>query len=298
MMGRTRIIACKLTGGVGEGELKLNASRFPGLCYFRFDYFDYSNPHVGEEHIGLGSSWILLGIDYNVDTPEKSTTVSLDESADPGADAPVVLRVQVIPEGEGSGKIVREKYLGNGLSDLRRKYPAEYERYLRPAMREFGQEEVVFGVEDKMGWQVVSDTWSPPAGLGEKVDELVGQLNSDDYSTRAAAQKGLKQIGEPAALYLLATQRSGLSPEQTERLDQFLAPYHPLDGATLARLRKDRDFLIDMLYSDDRDLRAAALDHLRRLTGKDPRFDLGLTGDARVAAVAELRRRITPGAGN
>jgi hypothetical protein len=60
----------------------------------------------------------------------------------------------------------------------------------------------------------------------------------------------------------------------------------------LGEFRSDPNFLIDMLYGDNRDLRIAALAHLSRLMGRDVKFNVDLTGGERVAAIAQLRRQI------
>jgi hypothetical protein len=292
--GKTAAYQVQVNGHDGLGSLRLNVSRFPGVYYIQLQYYDLSVPGMVERHLDLISSPIKVIILADFQYADRVLTISLEESADPGSEAPVVLRVQDDLEAGGTPGVGHHAYLADSLSDLRAKHPLECEKYLRPLMRAYEQEQIGFYVEDRMGWQVVADTWVPPGDLKGRVDPLVAQLNSDDYAARAEAQKGLEEIGEPAALYLLSTSQAGLSAEQTARLKKFLAPYRPLDDQTLAQFRKDPNFLIDMLYNEHRELRAAALIHLNRVVGREIHFDLDLAGDQRVAAVAKLRGEIAP----
>jgi hypothetical protein len=291
--GRTAAYQIQIVGHDGLGILRVNVSRLPGVYYTQFRYYDLAVPGAVEENLQLTGLPAKVIVFCDLVHSDETSTITLDESTDPGADAPVVLRVQNDWSAIGQ-RVTHETYLGDSMSDLRRKHPAEFERYLRPVMRAFQQEQVGFYVNDRTAWQVLSDSWVAPSDLAGKVDPIVGQLNSDDYSQRAAAQRDLEQIGEPAALYLLSEPHPVLSAEQAARLNKFLAPYRPMDDQMLARFRKDPNFLLDILYNDNHDLRAAALEHLKRLTGRDIEFNLDLTGDQRVAAVTKLREQLAP----
>jgi len=271
----------------GVGDLRLTASRFPGAYYIFFEFHDFSQPGLVERQISLLSAPVTLQLDQDdVFSDSSSMTVSLEETVDPGAEAPITLRVQHPNSNEA--------FLGTSLSDLRRKYPDEFERYLRPLMRNFEAEPVGFRVDDKTAWQVLSDTWRAPADLPGKVEAIVGQLNADDYVSRAAAQKELDQMGEPAALYLMSSTRADLSPEQTARLAKFLASYRPLSDGQVGRFRSDVNFLLDCLYSDDSAVRGAALGHLHALTGHELQMETDEPAEGRIASIRRLRDQIAP----
>jgi hypothetical protein len=205
----------------------------------------------------------------------------------------VTLRVQVMPDVD-PGKAVNEAFTAASLYDLRRKYPDEYERFLRPMMRGFKEESVGFGVDSRTAWQVLSDTWKPSTDLPAKVEAIIVRLNADDYSARAAAQKDLEQLGEPAALYLMATPHTDLTPEQAARLAGFIAPYHPLDDAQIARFRKDENFLLDCLFNDDPAVREAALGRLRQMTGQNVPLDPDQSPQERIESIRRLRDQLVP----
>ena len=182
----------------GVGNLRFKYSRFPGAYYIFLDFYDFTHPELVTRHLDLIRTPIsLLFGQEEAPTDTGEFSVSVVETIDPGADAPVTLRVQSIDQGPGLNVVLT----GNNFSDLRRNHPAEFERYLRPLMRSFQAEPVGFGVDDQTAWQVLSDTWRAPPDLPAKVEAIIVRLNADDYAARAAAQKDLDQLGEPAALY-------------------------------------------------------------------------------------------------
>ena len=86
--------------------------------------------------------------------------------------------------------------------------------------------------------------------------------------------------------------RERLSEEQISRIDAFIAQFKPADDAEIARLRKDPDFLLDCLYSDDAAVRKQALEALRKVTGKSIEFDVDAQPAERLAAIEQLRESI------
>jgi hypothetical protein len=188
---------------------------------------------------------------------------------------------------------VNVPYTGDSLWGLRCAHPAEVERFMRPMFRDFNQEAAAFAVEDKIAWQVLSDTWIAPQKVADDVHSILNSFNSDDYTTREAAQKQLEDMGEPAALYLLSTSLPDQTPEQQARVEKFLAPYHLLADAQVTTFRHDVNFLIDCLYSDDADLRKSALDHLCSLIGSPIQFDPGKSAAERMVNVRQLRDKLS-----
>jgi hypothetical protein len=87
--------------------------------------------------------------------------------------------------------------------------------------------------------------------------------------------------------------RMGLSPEQNLMIDRTLAPFAQLSPRDATRLRSDTEFLTDCLYLANPEVRAAALDRLKQVTGKELTFDLNGADAVRPAAILELRKQIT-----
>lgn len=174
-----------------------------------------------------------------------------------------------------------------------REHPAETEQHLRPLFREFGQE-AVFAPDTLIAWQVFNDLWKPDAGIGRQVDALLPGLKSYDYHARDAAQFRLQQLGRDGAAVLMHLDRSRLTPEQNARVDCALAPYALLPAKEAARLGNDTGFLLDCLYSDNVDLRAAAFNRLRGAGRPALQFDLNADAENRSHAIQGLREQLMP----
>jgi len=174
-----------------------------------------------------------------------------------------------------------------------RQHPREANLYVRPLLRELGQESV-FAPEPMIVWQVFNDLWKPDPQIARRVAELLPRLNADDFHERDAALAKLQRLGRDGAAVLMHMDRSKLSPEQNARVDRALAPYAQLAGKEVARLRSDPGFLLDCLYADDAALRKAAAERLRAVAKPDLQFDVNADRAARSAAVAALRQQLLP----
>ena len=97
----------------------------------------------------------------------------------------------------------------------------------------------------------------------------------------------------PGAAVLSHLDRMALSPEQNLMIDRTLAPFAQLSPRDATRLRSDTAFLTDCLYLANPEVRAAALDRLKQVTGKELSFDLNAPDAARPAAILELRKQLT-----
>jgi len=174
---------------------------------------------------------------------------------------------------------------------LLREHGRETEEYIRPLFRQLGQESAL-APDGRVAWQVLADHWQPNAELAEKVRQLLPTLNDVDFHARDKALAQLESMGMPGAAVLLHLDRLGLSPEQNLLIDRTLAPFAQLSPRDATRLRSDTDFLMDCLYVSNAEVRAAALDRLKQVTGKELSFDLEAPESARPAAVSELRKQL------
>jgi len=279
----------------GEAMVHIIPSQVRGSYYLFFELFDFSPPDLVNRHFFIISTPDIVEVKEDFALVDRTQSVTLHESLTPGTALPITLRIQIFPEKSDQVSSVNLALSAASLSDLRRQNAEEVQRYLRPMLRDLQQEPSAMAVEDKMGWQVLADTWSPPTGLAARVQDLVGRLGAEDYATRAKAQQQLEQMGQPAALYLMTIKRSGLSAEQSARVEKFLDPYRPLGEAPIAFFRRDVNFLLDCLYSDDVELRQSALEHLRRI-GHDVPWNNDQSRTQRIAAIARLRRQLSAGA--
>ena len=174
---------------------------------------------------------------------------------------------------------------------LLREHGREAEEFIRPLFRELGQEGAL-APDGRVAWQVLADHWQPDPELAKRVQQLLPTLNDVDFHARDKALAELEAMGMQGAAVLLHLDRMGLSPEQNLLIDRTLAPFAQLSRRDAARLRSDTEFLMDCLYIADPDVRAAALDRLKQVTGKELSFDLAASDDARPAAISELRKQL------
>jgi hypothetical protein len=176
---------------------------------------------------------------------------------------------------------------------LRRRHEAATDLYLRPILRELGQE-AVFAPDPLVARQVFPERWQPDPVAARAVERLLPALDGEATADREAASARIAELGEPAALVLMRLDRAGLTAEQNARIDVLLRRHAPLRSAEARRRRRHVPFLLDCLNSDDPLTRAAGLEHLWEAAGEPVEFDPALPVPARGAAVAALRERLKP----
>ena len=182
---------------------------------------------------------------------------------------------------------------GPDFNSFVRDHPAETEQYVRPLLRELGQE-AVFAPDQLLAWEVFSDLWKPDAPVTQRVQGLLAGLNSTDYHQRDTTLGSLRELGRSGAAVLIHLDRSKLTPEQNARIDLALVPYAQLSMSEAARRRSDPGFLLDCLYADDVALRKAAIDRLRQVIRPDLQFDVNADPQARSTAIQVLRPQLQP----
>jgi hypothetical protein len=178
--------------------------------------------------------------------------------------------------------------------ELRQRHPRELETYLRPILRDLGQDHNAFAVDERVAWQVLGAAHEPDARAAEQVKAVLAQFDSDDFREREAALGQLKKLGQPAALVLARIDRTNFSYDQNAGVDEFLAEYLPLSKDDVARLRTSPDFLLDTLASEDPTLRKLALAQLKQVTSVTVDFDADAAPDVRAAQIQKLRTALGP----
>ena len=143
-------------------------------------------------------------------------------------------------------------------------------------------------------WQVLADDWTGDDALKDQVKSVVARTGAEAFSERRAALRDLRNLGEKAALVLMKTDRNGLSVEQTNAINTFLAPYMPLSETETKHLGGDPTFLLNLQYSDDVDLRKLAAARLTKVLRKPVGFDPAAADAVRIAGVEKLRSTVTP----
>jgi hypothetical protein len=172
---------------------------------------------------------------------------------------------------------------------LCRAHPAETQIYLRPIFGDLGADAAVFAPDPKVAWQVLGDDWKADAGLTARVREAIGKFDADDFRQRQSAGQVLHEMGEPAALVLMKMDRSGFSAAVNSGVDTFLAPYLPLAAEEAGKLGRAQNFLLDVQYLNDVELRKLAAARLAKVTGGPVGFDPGAGEEVRLAEVQKAR---------
>jgi hypothetical protein len=255
-----------------------------------FEYYEASDANPVGRHLQVLNTPQQLQVIQDIKSADELTTISLIETLDMNDVEPVTLRVQKIG---GADPIISLALSAPTLPALRREHPREFEEYLRPLFRQFHQDQAVFGVEQQVAWQAMADVWPPPPDLPSRLAPLIAQLDAGEYAQRERAQAALREIGEPAALFLASADRRDWSAEQKARTDKLLAEFFPLTAQQARALGMDVNFLLDCLDSDDADLRVATLKHLDRALGRDVQLNLDQPPAERLSAIAQLRKQLS-----
>ncbi|MGD0462979.1 MAG: hypothetical protein ABSB74_10890 [Tepidisphaeraceae bacterium] len=267
----------------------LSARRHVPICPV-FEYYELTGSIPVGRHLQVLYNPMSLQVVQDIKSSDELVTISLIETLNPNEEEPLTLRVQKI---KGSDPIVNLAMSAPTLAALRREHPREFEEYLRPLFGQFHQDQAVFGVEEQVAWQVMADVWQPPPDLASRLAPLIAQLDAGEYAQRQRAQAALREIGEPAALFLFSADRRNWSAEQKARTDKLLAGFFPLTAPQAKALGMDVNFLLDCLASDDAALRVATLNHLDRAVGRDVQLNLEGPPAERLAAIAQLRKQLS-----
>lgn len=194
--------------------------------------------------------------------------------------------------GGGATQPVNLNIQAADFTTLVRENPNEVEQYIRPLLRQLGQEQM-FAPDARIAWQVLSDYWPADQEILRQVQTVLPDLDHADFRQREKALDQLLKLDRQGAAVLRHLDRSGFSAEKNLMIDRALAPYAQLPEREMQRMASDKPFLLDCLYSDDEPIRTAAIQQLGKLTGRDDlRYDPKGTAADRFAAARLLREKI------
>lgn len=175
------------------------------------------------------------------------------------------------------------------VETLVRMHPVEVDQYLRPLLRELGQDSLL-PAADAAAAQVLADLLPVDGAAKDQVAELLPFLDDLDFRVRDRALHNLSKLNLKGIAALRALDRKTLSPEQNRAVDLVLAPYNKLPEKDVVRLREDKTFLADCLMSDEINIRRAAIAQLKKVTGRDDlEFDPAAPVEERADALRRLR---------
>jgi hypothetical protein len=262
----------------------------PVVETFNLDNVDYSVPGVVSVHTGVAQSpgKLMITQDHDRMDDQVHSVQLVQTTGDIGeGDSPVMLYVQITASPE-----VNKKLPAKDIVDLRRKYPNETSTYLDPIFRTLRMNGFLLRVDPRLAWQVFADGFVPPAQLQSDLKRVLAALDADDFQAREAASRELEKLGQPAALALMKVDRNSLTDEQRGRVDAFVAQFKTVPPEKAEEYRRSRDFLLDCLFAEDEQIRARALEQLRKVTGRPIEFDVTADADHRLAAIEKLRAEV------
>jgi hypothetical protein len=186
-----------------------------------------------------------------------------------------------------TGMLIRQaSYTARSITELRAANPQEFKELLGPIFRDLGLRGL--DVDPGMVREVLVET-PVPADLLERVSRFVAQLDADEFAQRDAAAAELRKLGHPGAAALKKLDVSKLTLQQRLMVPQIIAESCRVTPEEIARLRKDRDFLLDALYCDEENLRTLALERLGQVLGRKVDFDVKANLEKRAEAIEKLR---------
>jgi hypothetical protein len=182
------------------------------------------------------------------------------------------------------------------LLTLWSEHPKELRQFLFPLLREMCGKNVLAPRAGDVYRAFAAIPADPQ--VAQKLAAILPALDADAPSERDAAAKQLNALGPPGVLAALRVDPSTLTPEQRARLDTLVQDHSTTaDPAALAR--HDPYFLVDCLGDSDVNVRSAALEALRSVTGKPTlAFDVAASEEERARAAAALAENLDDAASN
>ena len=257
---------------------------------FQFTLNDYTQPQRITT-FSVTSEQTYLTISKSVQLPDGYSNIQLIERiGSPGYGQNGAVQLVVSESAASEHSMTNVNLEASDFFELVRTNPREAEQYLRPLLRELGQEEAL-APDPLVAWQVFADRWQPDPSTTAQVQALLPKLDADDFRVREKALRDLQDLGRDGAAVMVHLDRSKLTAEQSDRIDRALTAYAQLPPKEASRLRNNRSFLLDCLNCDELALRQAAYEQLTKLQGPLT-LDIKSDPESRASAVAALRMSV------
>ncbi len=295
--GNRRLIVSDDPHGLWHGTIHGDPATGVTNGFFLVERYDFSDPEIvfslaavtaNPQQVNITGNWERPDGMLQLDLIDRFGSVDDEGGIDTGG-----VRLFVSGFGLEGDRTVNVRVEAPDLLTLRRQHPRLVNTYLRPVLRQLG-EEALLAIDERLAWQVLGDERPADPRVEQRVRELVAKLDADAFAERQAAAEALKQLGTEGALVLMKLDRAALSPEQRSQIDRVLALYKQATTEDVAALADDLDFLLDVLLSDNAELRRLALERLREKAGEAITFDLSARAADRAERVEALRARLLP----
>lgn len=273
--------------------------------------YEVQNEHAGEGtevvYVRILGSRSTVSIEVQRIADGKTSSISFTQSGSYGRQSGRNTECRLTAYGPGiPGEMINVE--AGDLVALRKEFPHEVNRYLRPMFRELGADlfqispatarQVLFSTEDEAnaalstpgastqpGVSSPGTLPSPPSAtrpvttqpvtrpaidpaLAAQVRRLLKEFDSPVFRQRETAAEQLTQLGPRGIAAILRVDRESLSPQQALLVDSLVAVANPLSAEQARRLKSDVHFLIDCLYMPNKTIRSAAADRLMELIPK------------------------------
>lgn len=272
-----------------EGEKPASAETEP--LNFTLSITDYTVPRRTTS-LAITYQPNLFNLSRSIQlTDGRFNQVSLTQQRGPQSNGGGLLQLMVTDAKVSGAAPTQLNFESPDFFTFLREHPQEANQYLRPLLRDVGQEEV-FAPNERVAWQVFSALWTPDAKTARKVRDLLPSLNDANYRVRNEATLKLQELGSDGAAVMVHLDRTKLTPEQNTLIDRALVRYAQLPTRQAERMRSDPAFLLDCLYSADATIRRAALQRLSTIAKAPIPFDVNADAVTRARAVAVLRQQL------
>ena len=254
---------------------------------FQFTLNDYTQPQRITT-FSVTSEQTYLTISKSVQLPDGYSNIQLIERiGSPGYGQNGAVQLVVSESAASEHSMTNVNLEASDFFELTRANPREAEQYLRPLLRDLGQEDAL-APDPLVAWQVFADRWHADPSITAQIRALLPKLDSDDFRIREKASRELQDLGREGAAVMVHMDRNSLTAEQCERIDRALSAYAQLPLKEAKRLRGDRSFLLDCLNCDELPLRQAAYEQLNKLH-YSVAIDIKADPEDRATAIASLR---------
>ena len=173
------------------------------------------------------------------------------------------------------------------LHDLRAQGPRQFRQYVIPLLKSVcGRDPFMAAPADV--YRTFDQIPADPQVI-QQIRRVLPALDSPLPMEREEGSRQLLPLGGQGVLAALRMDRTPLSPEQSGRLDAFIARYEDRRFSTAQEARSDASFLIDCLEFDDPAVRTLAAGELARLLDQPIDLDPAAPADKRSKLADTLR---------
>jgi hypothetical protein len=242
---------------------------------------------AGREHILVERTANSVRATWHQASQTNARTVLYNQQRDMGPDRLNTTLLQINEYDVQTQQVIKNvTYSAKDFAALRAQQPADVREYLGPLFIQFGWR-AALGI-DALAREVLEDP-KLPAEIAEKARKLVADLDSDQYAVRTAALEELRKLGADVVPALRAMDQAKMTEEQKLTVAEIIVGMKGMPPEQIARLRNNRDFLLDCLYSGDAVVLAMARTRIEAMLGAKIEIDPKADADERAKVIEPLR---------